>query len=80
MTSHSSHGLTAERVLVNMDTEVAPELINNRFAYVSVSRASHDAPIFTNHAATLAENLSRDVLRRPRLTLARIRFPLRGLD
>jgi conjugative relaxase-like TrwC/TraI family protein len=61
VTSHSSQGLTSERVLVNMDTEVHPELISSRFAYVSVSRASHDAQIFTNHAATLAESLSHDV-------------------
>jgi ATP-dependent exoDNAse (exonuclease V) alpha subunit len=61
VTSHSSQGLTAERVLVNMDTEVHPELINSRFAYVSVSRGSHDAQIFTNEASTLAVNLSRDV-------------------
>ena len=59
VTSHSSQGLTSERVLVNMDTEVHPELINGRFAYVSVSRASHDAQIFTNDAANLAESLSR---------------------
>jgi ATP-dependent exoDNAse (exonuclease V) alpha subunit len=61
VTSHSSQGLTAERVLVNMDTQVHPELINSRFAYVSVSRASIDAQIYTNNAATLAESLSRDV-------------------
>jgi conjugative relaxase-like TrwC/TraI family protein len=61
VTSHSSQGLTAERVLVNMDTQVHPELINSRFAYVSVSRASFDAQIYTNNAATLAESLSRDV-------------------
>ncbi len=47
VTSHSSQGLTSQRVLVNMDTEVHPELINGRFAYVSVSRASHDVQIFT---------------------------------
>ena len=61
VTSHSSQGLTAGRVLINMDTEVHPELINSRFAYVSVSRASHDAQIYTNSAALLAENLSHDV-------------------
>lgn len=61
VTSQSSQGLTAERVLVNMDTEAHSELISQRFAYVSISRASHDAQIFTNDAATLAENLSRDV-------------------
>ena len=61
VTSHSSQGLTSKRVLVNMDTEVHPELISSRFAYVSVSRASHDARIFTNDAASLAGNLSQNV-------------------
>ncbi len=61
VTSHSSQGLTSERVLVDMDTNVHPELINNRFAYVSVSRASLDAQIFTNDAASLSKNLSHDV-------------------
>ncbi len=61
VTSHSSQGLTSERVLVNMDTEVHPELMSNRFAYVSVSRASHDAQIYTNNAASLTASLSRDV-------------------
>lgn len=61
VTSHSSQGLTSERVLVNMDTAVHPELINNRLAYVSVSRASHDVQIYTNDAANLGESLSRDV-------------------
>jgi hypothetical protein len=44
-----------------MDTEVHPDLINSRFAYVSVSRASHDAQICTNSAASLVDNLSHDV-------------------
>jgi ATP-dependent exoDNAse (exonuclease V) alpha subunit len=60
VTSHSSQGLTAERVLVNIDTNVHPELINTRFAYVSVSRASHDAQIYTNHSASLIPGLSHD--------------------
>jgi conjugative relaxase-like TrwC/TraI family protein len=61
VTSHSSQGLTSERVIVNMDTEVHPELISSRFAYVSVSRASHDAQIYTNDAASLSGKLSQDV-------------------
>jgi conjugative relaxase-like TrwC/TraI family protein len=61
VTSHSSQGLTADRVLVNMDTKVHPELINTRFAYVSVSRASEDARIYTNDVAILSERLSTDV-------------------
>lgn len=61
VTSHGSQGLTSQRVLVNMDTDVHPELMNSRFAYVSVSRASHDARIYTNNAANLAESIGRDV-------------------
>jgi hypothetical protein len=61
VTSHSAQGLTAERVLVNIDSTMHPDLINTRLAYVSISRASHDAHIFTNDARGLAEALSRDV-------------------
>jgi len=61
VTSHSSQGLTSERVLVNMDTTTHPELINTRFAYVSLSRASQDAHVYTNDSANLGERLSADV-------------------
>jgi ATP-dependent exoDNAse (exonuclease V) alpha subunit len=71
ITSHSSQGLTSERVLVNMDTEVHPELINNRFAYVSVSRASHEVQIYTNDRASLTEHLSRDVSKTSAVDLSR---------
>ncbi len=60
VTSHSSQGLTAERVLVNADTNVHPDLLNSRFAYVSISRASHGAMVFTNDMATLSPQLSAD--------------------
>lgn len=60
VTSHSSQGVTAERVLVNMDTKAHPELINTRFAYVAVSRASYQAQIFTNDATTLGQRLTHD--------------------
>jgi conjugative relaxase-like TrwC/TraI family protein len=60
VTSHSSQGFTAERVLVNIDSQVHPELINSHFAYVSVSRASQDAQIYTNDAAKLVPGLSHD--------------------
>lgn len=61
VTSHSSQGITADRVLVNMDTKANPELINTRFAYVAVSRASQDAQIYTNDASALGQRLSHDV-------------------
>jgi ATP-dependent exoDNAse (exonuclease V) alpha subunit len=76
VTSHSSQGLTSERVLVNMDTNVHPELINTRFAYVSVSRASHDAQIFTNDAAALAESLSRDVSKASAIDFVKAQSPV----
>jgi ATP-dependent exoDNAse (exonuclease V) alpha subunit len=61
VTSHSSQGLTAERVLVNADTGVHPDLLNSRFGYVSISRASHEATIFTDDIAKLRPQLSADV-------------------
>jgi conjugative relaxase-like TrwC/TraI family protein len=61
VTSHSSQGLTAERVLVHADTSVHPDLLNSRFAYVSVSRASHDAVVFTDDVAKLVPQLGADV-------------------
>ena len=61
VTSHSSQGLTAERVLVHADTSVHPDLLNSRFAYVSVSRASQDVTLFTDDLAKLVPQLAADV-------------------
>ncbi|MHB8500015.1 MAG: MobF family relaxase [Candidatus Acidiferrales bacterium] len=64
MTSHSSQGQTADRVLVHVDTEQAGEkLVNRRLAYVAVSRGRYDAQIYTNDKTQLVEGLSRDVSR-----------------
>jgi len=50
VTSHSSQGQTADRVLIHADTELeAKDLLNNRMAYVAVSRGAYDAQIFTNN-------------------------------
>jgi ATP-dependent exoDNAse (exonuclease V) alpha subunit len=66
VTSHSSQGQTADRVLVHVDTELgAKELLNSRMAYVSISRGAHDAQIFTNNASALGKALSRDVSHAP---------------
>jgi conjugative relaxase-like TrwC/TraI family protein len=62
VTSHSSQGQTAERVLVHVDTELgAKDLLNNRMAYVSISRGAHDAQIFTNDREKLPIALGHDV-------------------
>jgi ATP-dependent exoDNAse (exonuclease V) alpha subunit len=66
MTSHSSQGQTADRVLIHVDTELgAKDLLNSRMAYVSVSRGRYDAQIYTNNAGTLGQELSRDVSHSP---------------
>jgi conjugative relaxase-like TrwC/TraI family protein len=64
ITSHSSQGLTENRVIVNMDTNAPAELLNPRFAYVSISRASEDARIYTNDAVTLSDRLGTLVTKR----------------
>lgn len=58
VTSHSAQGLTADRVLINGDTTTRPELLNARFAYVSVSRARLDAEIYTDDVVGLSQKLS----------------------
>jgi len=66
VTSHSSQGQTADRVLIHVDTELgAKGLLNSRMAYVAVSRGAHDAQIFTNNTASLGRELSRDVSHAP---------------
>jgi hypothetical protein len=62
VTSHSSQGQTADRVLIHVDTDVAAkDLLNSRMAYVSISRGAMDAQIFTNDASAVGKELSRDV-------------------
>jgi ATP-dependent exoDNAse (exonuclease V) alpha subunit len=61
VTSHSSQGATADRVLVHVDTEQAhDQVVNSRLAHVSVSRGRYDAQIYMNDAERLGAELSRD--------------------
>jgi hypothetical protein len=65
VTSHSSQGQTADRMLVHVDTEQAGEkLVNRPSAYVAVSRGRYDAQLYTNDKGQLAGRLSRDVSHR----------------
>jgi ATP-dependent exoDNAse (exonuclease V) alpha subunit len=70
VTSQSAQGLTAERVLIHADTGVHPDLLNSRFGYVSVSRASHEATIFTNDAAKLGQQIGTEINKSSALELA----------
>lgn len=53
--------ITRGELMPDQHTEVHPELTGQHFAYVSVSRTSHDAHIFTNDATSLPGKLSQDV-------------------
>ena len=65
VTSHSSQGQTADRVLIHVDTELgAKDLVNNRMAYVAVSRGAYDAQLFTNDREKLGAALGHDVSHR----------------
>ena len=65
VTSHSSQGQTADRVLIHVDTELgAKDLLNNRMAYVAVSRGANDAQLFTNNREGLDVALGRNVSHR----------------
>ena len=62
VTSHSSQGQTADRVLIHVDTELgAKDLLNNRMAYVAVSRGAYDVQLFTGSREKLGSALGHDV-------------------
>jgi ATP-dependent exoDNAse (exonuclease V) alpha subunit len=80
VTSHSSQGITAGRVLVNIDTDSSRSLINDRLAYVAISRASDDARIYTNNAETLGERLATDISKTAALAAPKESFKQVGKD
>ena len=79
VTSHSSQGLTAERVLINADTGVHPDLLNSRFGYVSISRASHEVTLYTDDMIKLNPQLSADVSKTSALEVNRMPSINQGL-
>jgi ATP-dependent exoDNAse (exonuclease V) alpha subunit len=71
MTSLSSQGRTADRVLIHVDTELgAKGLLNSRMAYVGVSRGAYDAQLYTNDREKLPQALGHDVSRQSALVPA----------
>lgn len=77
MTSHSSQGLTAGRVIANIDTDSSTSLVNSRLAYVTISRASNDARIYTNNAERLGEKLASSISKTSALEVP---LPTRGVQ
>lgn len=79
VTSHSSQGQTAGRVLVHVETEHASKkLVNQRLAYVAVSRGQYDARTYTDDKAKLPRALDRDVSHRSALERTPIQAARQG--
>jgi ATP-dependent exoDNAse (exonuclease V) alpha subunit len=75
MTSYTSQGQTVDRVIVHVPAKGmnSSDLVNQRFAYVALSRARIDAQVYTNDASTLAERLGRDVSKTAAMDAAEFR-------
>jgi conjugative relaxase-like TrwC/TraI family protein len=58
-TSHSAQGATVDRVIVDINTRLSPELVNRKQFYVSISRARSGLAIFTDDRNQLARAASR---------------------
>jgi ATP-dependent exoDNAse (exonuclease V) alpha subunit len=58
--SHAAQGATVDRVIVNVDSIRSAQLVNRRQFCVSISRAWHDARVYTNDAAALRRAVSRE--------------------
>jgi DNA primase catalytic core len=61
MTSYTSQGATADKVIIQIDTDApgAHKLLNEQLAYVAASRGRHDVQIFANDREELDRYLSR---------------------
>jgi conjugative relaxase-like TrwC/TraI family protein len=60
VTSHSSQGQTVNRVLVNAETTETDLLLNQRMAYVAISRARFEARVYTDSRNELGPALNRE--------------------
>ena len=58
-TSHSAQGATVDRVIVDIDTRLSPELVNRKQFYVSISRARNSLVIYTNDVRGLGHTVNR---------------------
>jgi ATP-dependent exoDNAse (exonuclease V) alpha subunit len=69
-TVHSSQGLTADRVLI--DADAASRTTARDVYYVAVSRARHEARIFTNDRAKLPAAVMRETVKTAALDVVKL--------
>jgi len=58
-TSHSAQGATVDQVIVDINTQLSPELVNRKQFYVSISRARSGITIFTGDRPQLRHAVNR---------------------
>lgn len=58
-TSHSAQGATVDRVIVDIDTRLSPELVNRKQFYVSISRARATVTVYTNDRHRFSQAVAR---------------------
>lgn len=58
-TSHSAQGATVDRVIVDIDAKLSPEVVNRKQFYVSISRARSSLTIFTEDRSQLGRAVRR---------------------
>jgi ATP-dependent exoDNAse (exonuclease V) alpha subunit len=64
-TSYSSQSLTAEKVILHVDSAHAhSELVNRRLCYVAFSRGQRELQVYTDDSKMLERSLNRDVSKR----------------
>ena len=66
--------------MVNADTGVHPDLLNSRFGYVSISRASHEATLFTDDITKLNPQLSADVSKTSAIEISQSPSVVQGIE
>jgi len=59
-TSHAAQGATVDRVIVNADSMRSAQLVNRKQFYVSISRARHDAHVYTDDLQALRRAVGRE--------------------
>jgi ATP-dependent exoDNAse (exonuclease V) alpha subunit len=57
-TSHSAQGATVDRVIVDINTQLSPELVNRKQFYVSISRARTSITIYTDDRGRLGQTIN----------------------
>jgi len=58
-TSHSAQGATVDRVIVDIDTRLSPELVNRKQFYVSISRTRKSLAVYSDDRTQLGRAVNR---------------------